>query len=52
MGALKKWFIFVSMILCLAGPGFAGDSATELYKAGINVIPYPQEVKLGEGTLC
>ncbi len=49
MAALKKWFIFVSMILCLAGPGFAGDSATELYKAGINVIPCPQEVKLGGG---
>ena len=26
-----------------------GGSVTELYKAGINVIPYPQEVKLGGG---
>jgi len=49
MVSVKKWFIFVSMILCLAGYVFAGDSATELYKAGINVIPCPQEVKLGGG---
>ncbi|MHC4739599.1 MAG: glycoside hydrolase family 20 zincin-like fold domain-containing protein, partial [Planctomycetota bacterium] len=47
MVAVKKWFIFVSMILCLAVSIRAEGSATELYSAGINLIPYPQQVELG-----
>jgi hypothetical protein len=41
--------MLVSLFLCLVGSVFANDSATELYKAGINLIPYPQEAKLAGG---
>ena len=47
MVAVKKWFMFVSVILCLAVSVTAEASATELYNAGINLIPYPQQVELG-----
>ena len=47
MVTTKRWLMLASMFLCLAGVVPAGGSATELYKAGINLIPYPQEVKLG-----
>ena len=47
MVALKKWLMFVSMILCLVVSVTAESSATELYSAGINLIPYPQQVELG-----
>ncbi len=47
MVAVKKWFMLVSMILCLAVSVPAESSATELYSAGINLIPYPQQVELG-----
>ena len=41
----KKWYMLVIMFLCLTGTVLAGEN-TELYKAGINLIPSPQEVKL------
>ena len=47
MNAFKKRYMLVAMFLCLAGTVLAGEATSELYKAGINLIPYPQDVKLG-----
>ncbi|MHC4396905.1 MAG: beta-N-acetylhexosaminidase [Planctomycetota bacterium] len=44
-----RLFVLVLMFLSLTGSAFAAESATELYKAGVNLIPYPQEVKLAGG---
>ena len=41
----KKWYMLVLTFLCLTGTALAGET-TELYKAGVNLIPSPQEVKL------
>ena len=49
MAKVKKHALLAVTLFCLVMPVFAGESDTELYKAGINVIPSPQEVKLGGG---
>ena len=47
MAKVKKHTLLAVTLFCLVVPVLGGETVTELYKAGINVIPSPQEVKLG-----
>jgi len=49
MAKVKKHILLAVTLFCLVVPVLGGETVTELYKAGINIIPYPQEVKLGGG---
>jgi hypothetical protein len=49
MAKMKKHTLLAVTLFCLVVPVLGGESVIELYKAGINIIPYPQELKLGGG---